>query len=356
MRVRKAGRVYEYHYHRATRTRLKSEPGTLAFATEVERLNNQAQADFPGTLYSMISAFKASPEWAGLADRTRKDYAQVLDYLAPLGGDDPSAYTPSDCLEVRDAAFKSRGYRFSKYVIQVCSRLWNWGLPREYVSVNPWASITAIKRPKELGTANPPWTAQELATGLMTAPIGLARGLALCAMGRDGSDAIRTTWGEIEGGEKARGKTGGSGRLIIPDALAPIFQGERFCEFVTTHSGNGPWKTQNTFTKARRDHMEGLAARGLVRHGLTTHGLRKTLATIITEGGGELRTVQNALQHKTVAMALHYSAEADMTKRSGEAMKLLSGALSDAGFGKPFGKPGTNDRGEKPKGPAKPTG
>lgn len=338
VRLVKAGYRYEYHYHRATRTRITSEPGTLAFAAEVHALNELAKPVIDGSLGAMIAAFKSSPEWADLADRTRKDYSKVLDYFKPLGSDDPASYTTPDCVEIRDDALTAHGWRFSKYVVQVGSRLWNWGILRRYADANPWTKTPAPKRPKTLPTANTAWTAQEVAIGLATAPVGLARGLALCAMGRDGADAIRAKWSDIEAGEMDRGKTAAKGSLSVPDVLKPIFEGERPSVFVSTHHHGGPWKSQNSFTKARRAHMEALAVQGHVRSGLTTHGLRKALASILTEQGVELRTIMDALQHSTAAMSLHYSAQADMTKRNQGAMQSLSDALETAGFGKPFGK------------------
>lgn len=335
VRVKKRGKVYEYHYHRATRTRINAEPGTVAFAAEVHALDEKLKADVAGSLLAMMGAYQASDEFQDLADRTKKDYRRVMQYLEPLGEDDPGDYTPMACIEIRDDAKKAHGWRFAKYVVQVGSILWKWGILREYVATNPWAGVPAPKRPKHLGVANRPWTAQELVIALMAAHPGLARGLALCAMGRDASDAIRIQWSDVDLGEMDRGKTGASGRIVVPQALASVFDGERPSDYVTTHSGKKPWKTQNTFTQGRRELMATLAKQGLVRPGLTTHGLRKTLASILTEGGAELRTVQTALQHKTLAMALHYAAEADMTKRNDEAMKLLSDALSDAGFEKP---------------------
>lgn len=338
VRLNKAGHRYEYHYHRATGTRITSEPGSLAFAAEVHALNERAKPDIDGSLAAMITAFKSSPEWSDLAPRTRKDYSKVLDYFKPLGTDDPASYTTPDCVEIRDDALTAHGWRFSKYVGQVGSRLWNWGILHRYCHENPWSKVPAPKRPKTLGTANTAWTAQEVAIGLATAPMGLARGLALCAMGRDGADAIAVTWADLESGGKDRGKTGARGGLSIPDVLKPIFEGERPSVFISTHHHGGPWKSQNSFTKARKVHMDGLAAGGHVRPGLTTHGLRKALASILTEQGAELRTIMDALQHTTAAMSLHYSAQADMTKRNQGAMQSLSDALETAGFGKPFGK------------------
>lgn len=334
VRVRKAGRAYEYHYHRATGRRIRAEPGTAAYAVEIDRMDREAAQKPAEDFGAMMDAFAGplTPEWSRLSKWTQRDYRRCMDYLAPMRGTNPRAISPKHALAIRDKAHEAHGYRFGGMVVQFCRRLWNWGIPREFADVNPWDRVELPRRDKARGAANPPWTAQELSIALLTAPQGLARGLALCAMGRDGSDAIRTLWSNLEGGAQDRGKTGAHGVLSVPDALAPIFEGERASDHVATTQAGKPWKTQNSFTKARREHMEALAKKGLVRSGLTTHGLRKTLATIATEAGADLRAVQAALTHKTLAMSLHYSAEADMTKRNREVMNALSSALIQAGF------------------------
>jgi hypothetical protein len=85
-KVRAKGRVY--YYHRASGLRLRAEFGTPAFFLELERLNAAPPArtaqSKPGTWGALVAAYRASPEFARLADRTRSDYQKVLDYLAPI--------------------------------------------------------------------------------------------------------------------------------------------------------------------------------------------------------------------------------------------------------------------------------
>lgn len=333
VKVRKNKRTYEYHYHRTTGLRINEEPGTNAYLARVAKLDEMALHPSNKDIGALFDAFTTSPEWARLADRTKRDYTGVMDYLAPFRATDPHAIRPKQALQIRDTAHKQKGWRFGAMVVQFCRRLWNWGRPRELVDANPWADVELPRR-EQTGEANPPWSAQEVAIALMTAPIGLARGLALCAMGRDGADAIRVKWSDLEGDQIERGKTGASGAVAIPEILAPIFEGERSSEYVATNMHGNPYKTQNVLTKARREHMKKLAAQGLVRADRTTHGLRKFVAVTVSQGGQDLRTVQTALQHKTLSMALHYDRSADMTERNEAAMQTISDALKAAGFGK----------------------
>src|SRR4051794_2162471 len=81
-----------YYYHRKTGARINAEPNTVEFAMEVERLDRTARSSPErkekqrGTLGGLIMAYRSSPEYARLADRTSGDYARVFDYLASIDG------------------------------------------------------------------------------------------------------------------------------------------------------------------------------------------------------------------------------------------------------------------------------
>jgi hypothetical protein len=82
-----AGRVY--YYHRATKTRIKAKPNTPEFAAEVAELNKRGKASstrsgLPGTFGALVAAYRSSPEFRRLADRTRSDYQSVLDWLSGI--------------------------------------------------------------------------------------------------------------------------------------------------------------------------------------------------------------------------------------------------------------------------------
>jgi hypothetical protein len=82
-KVRAKGRIY--YYHRATGTRLKERPGTTAFAAEIERIRvAMPDGKRAGTWGALVAAYRASPEYKGLAERTKSDYEKVFNYLAPL--------------------------------------------------------------------------------------------------------------------------------------------------------------------------------------------------------------------------------------------------------------------------------
>ena len=71
----------DYYYHRATKTRIKVKPNTAEFAAEVARLNKRGAAAVPpeaDTFGALVAAYRASPEFQKLPDRTRSDDQNVL--------------------------------------------------------------------------------------------------------------------------------------------------------------------------------------------------------------------------------------------------------------------------------------
>lgn len=88
-KVKAKGRIY--YYHRATRKRIRAEFGTSAFLAEVETLNcyggTQGVDRRPharGTLGALVTAYRSSPEFLGLASRTKAGYCSLSRWLSSL--------------------------------------------------------------------------------------------------------------------------------------------------------------------------------------------------------------------------------------------------------------------------------
>jgi hypothetical protein len=136
-RVRAKGRVY--YYHRATGGRILSPPHSAAFVEEVRLLDvgqdpgrvAKTQLREPqhrsGTWGALVATYLDSPEFSRLADRTKRDYRRVLDYLAALDDMPLIQMTSAACLKIRDRAFTQRKRRFANYVIHMLSVVLGWG-------------------------------------------------------------------------------------------------------------------------------------------------------------------------------------------------------------------------------------
>ena len=160
-RARAKGHVY--HYHRATGLRIMSPPKTAAFIAEVHRLDQLAVAGIhkpahnkkergllyrPGSWGALRIAYQDSPEFDRLAPRTKRDYCQVLDYLAALDDLPVVQINSAACLKIRDRAFQQKKRRFANYVVHMLSVVLGWGKLREVVADNAAAGVDKIQAPR----------------------------------------------------------------------------------------------------------------------------------------------------------------------------------------------------------------
>jgi len=160
-RVRSKGRIY--YYDRQSGKRIHAQPGTPAFFAELEQHRGtvRARATMPGSLGGLIEAYRSSPEFAGLAPRTRADYQRIFDYLRKI--EDMPLYQIDEAavLRFRDRAFEQRKRRFANYVAQVFRLLFAWGRPRGLVA-RLLSEVTLIRKPRGSPKANRAWTPSEM--------------------------------------------------------------------------------------------------------------------------------------------------------------------------------------------------
>lgn len=306
-----------YIYHRATKARIEAEPGTPQFFAEIDRLNGVTTDDKPGTLGSLIKLYRASPEFLGLADRTRKDYQRVFDWLQKIDLTPIADFDSALVLGLRDKAYEQKKRRFASYVVQTISIVFGWGKPRNHTDSNPAADIPAIKRPRNLPMANRPWATDEIKTVLEDfkgSPLlpGLALGI---YAGVTEGDAVAFPWSAYEGGYLVfdRGKTGVPVHIPahkeLRAILDPLAKDKKSPVIMVGEKGQ-PY-TVSGFRGMFFKRIKALQKAGEVRPGLTFHGLRHTIGTVLAEAGASDREIQAVLGHKTTAMAQHYTRRAN---------------------------------------------
>jgi integrase len=203
-----------FYYHRATGTRLRSPPNSPAFIAEVRALNAgetpprkrdpeaRRRIYRPGTWGALASAYRASPEFTQLADRTRADYDKVLNWLAALDDVPLAQITPAACLGFRDEAFRQKKRRFANYVVHMLSVVLGWGKPRGHVAENAAHGVAKIVKPRGAPEANRAWSDEECEIVLEAAkgPLKVAIALGMFA-GARGGDVVRIAWGHYTGQE-----------------------------------------------------------------------------------------------------------------------------------------------------------
>jgi integrase len=324
-----------YAYHRRTGIRIQAPLGTAAFLSEVERLNGrEPPAPKPGTLGALIAAYRRSPEFRELlAERTRRDYQKVFDYLKPLEGDVLVSMTPAYVLELRDAAFEAHKRRFANYVLAVLRLLLKWGAARGFVDTNPAAAVPNLRRPRGAPRANRAWTDDEFEAVLAAAVGGLRLAVALGGFaGMREGDVVHVP-PAIDDGKWLRWTQRKTGTLVelpvhprlreILDETAAARADETVKPLTLVVGIKGRPYTSNGFQRMFFGLVRRLAEEGRVAAGLTFHGLRHTAGRLLADRGADPRTIAALLGHKTLQMAAHYSEEADRKKRAAAAVAKL---------------------------------
>jgi hypothetical protein len=223
-------------YHRATRTAIdldKMPFGSVEFLAECNRIAAlaKAQADKaaaiatePGTLGTLIEAYRDHAAFQDLEPKTKRDYQSYFDYLRRIVGTPLEEFDRPLVVCIRDEAAK-RGRAFGNCLKSVLSLLFAWGSERGYIAGNPAAGIKALRRPKHAPEANRPWADEERETVLAEAPEHMRPAIALMMFtGLGPKDALALTKASIKGGEisTSRAKTGEPVFWPLPGPLAAI--------------------------------------------------------------------------------------------------------------------------------------
>jgi integrase len=324
-KVRSKGHVY--YYHRRTMTRLPGDPGTTAFMDALRDLDvGQEVKANPGTLGALITAYRGSPEFARLADRTRSDYQKVFDYVKPLDLMPLVEIGGATLYGLRDKANAKHRRRFANYVVQVLRLLFNWGMRRGLVDRNPAVAVELVRRPRNAPLVNRPWSSAELETVLAEAPPELRIAISLGAyLGLREGDMLRVTWAcyDQERVELRQQKTGESLWVPAHSRLREILESAPRVSPLIVIGARGRPFTQNGFQRRFFGLIRRLTEEGKVAPGLSFHGLRHMLGTSLAEAGCDPRTIAAILGQKTTAMADHYSRTADRRQLASAGMAKL---------------------------------
>jgi integrase len=280
----------------------------------------------PGTLGALITAYRSSPEFTGLADRTRSDYQKVFDYLKPLDRMPVREIESGFLYALRDKANAKRKRRFANYLVQIFRLVFNWAMRRGHVDRNPALAVELVRRPRNAPVVNRPWSPAELETVLAEAPPELRVAIAIGAcVGLREADMLRVTWACYDGHafEIRQHKTGEPLWVPVHSRLREILDSMPRVSPVMVVGARGRPFTQNGFQRRFFGLIRHLVEEGKVAPGLSFHGLRHMLGTSLAEAGCDPRTIAAVLGQKTTAMADHYSRTADRRQLASAAIAKL---------------------------------
>jgi integrase len=181
------------------------------------------------------------------------------------------------------------------------------------------SGIKNLRRDRKVPRANRPWRDEERFAVLDAAPIHLKVPIALAMYtGLREGDAL-TVRKEAYDGERLRLTTGKTGQIVtwpVVSTLKGILDSApaHDAETIAVTSRGKSW-TMAGFRASWRNFRLRLETEGKIGPGLTIHGLRHTVATNMAEEGFDSRTIADALGQATESMALHYSRDADRSRK-----------------------------------------
>lgn len=287
-RVKVRGKAYHYAWRGGPR--LLSQPGTADYVAELAAAHASRKTGDRRKVSGLCAEYRASPDWTGLSDKTRKDWSRWLDRIQGHFGDLEIAVfglpqIKSDILDWRDSY--AAHPRAADMGMQVLSRLLGFACKRGRLMTNPCAGLGRLYRSDRAGLI---WTADDMAELERVASPAIYRAAKLDSLtGLRKSDLLRLQWNHVKAHsiEIATGKSRQRKTTLIPlyDELADYLETIRHkrSPVILLNTEGRPWRSG--FGASWN------AAKGRMNTALHFHDLRGTAATRFYLGGLSLREI-----------------------------------------------------------------
>lgn len=262
------------------------------------------------TLSALIDAYKDSPEWRDMAEATRRTYTIYLRPLDQIGQTNPADFKRRDILELRDAIALKSGNAAANYFVTVARQLFNWGIGRERLEVNPAVNIAKL----ETGHLRA-WTQEQADAALKGLPEHLRRVVVLgMHTGQRRADLCNMTWAAYDGQRIRLVQQKTKVPLVLPvhptlKAELDAWKASATSVFILTNADGQPWR--HTLLSY---HMPAALARIGLPDDLNVHGLRKLAAANLAEAGCSTKQIAAITGHATLAMVELYTRSADQER------------------------------------------
>lgn len=234
-----------------------------------------------GTVAALIWAYKQSTDFAGLRDRTRKDYLRHLDRIQVHFGRLSLSRISSRAFIKPIYAWRdtmAHSPRQADYAVQVLKALLGWGERRGLIEAN---RAKGIPRLYKANRSDKSWTEDQVQAFLDTAPAPLKLALVLALeTGQRQGDLLVLPWTAVKGDtiELRQSKTRKDVAVEISPILRPYLKEARAqtrSTTILTRDDGLPWDSKgNGFRAAWRD-----AAKAAGVSGVTFNDLRGTFIT-----------------------------------------------------------------------------
>lgn len=310
------GRMVTYYYAWKGGPRLCGKPGSAEFVASYNKAAARRGAP-PGVLLGILQAFQRTPDFLGLAERTRTDYIAKIRLIEREFGDLEIAALTDRRTRGFFKAWRDRlatsSRRQADYAWAVLARILSWALDGGLVPANPCEKGGRLYHGSR---ADKVWTPDDEAAFLDRAPkrLHLALVLALWTGQRQG-DLLRLPWSAYDGRyiTLQQSKTGARVRVPVGAPLKAALDATARCStLILVNSDSRPW-TEDGFRSSWRKACDAAGIRGLTFNDLRGTAVTRlalagcTEAEIATITGHSLRDVASILDkhylHRDPALA-----------------------------------------------------
>jgi integrase len=277
----------EYRYYRRPGApddgaRLPGSPTDPGFMEALNRFNAQAEEVPPervrGTFARLAAEYRASPEFTQLAEKTCRDYANLLGKLTAMLGPFPASEIDREAVYAIRDKFRDRPH-LANYVLRVLRLLLAWAVDRGQLAVNPAAHPKQLRvRPRRQVWSQ---EAESRFLEVASAPMRLAYMLQAYTAQRQ-ADILAMTWGQLQDGviRLRQAKTDALVEVPVHSALRTALQNApRVSTHILTDHRGRPFKGDNF----RHQWRAATVAAGL--DGLQNRDLRRTAMVRMAEAG-----------------------------------------------------------------------
>jgi len=271
------------------------------------------------SLEALIHAYRRSPEWDGLSERTRTNYAIYLRPLEEVGHLAVRQMKHRELLLIRDAIACARGNGAATGFMRAASAVFGWAVDHD------WIEYTPVHRIKRLpGGHLRAWTRADADAAVEGLPEHLRRVVLLARFtGQRRGDRCATMWSAYDGTtlRLVRQKTGAASVIPCHPVLKSALDGWRrdaTAVTILTNTFCRPWVAQ---------HLSHELPKALTKlslaHDLNVHGLRKLAAADLADVGCTMHEIAANTGHRTLAMVQEYTRSAGQERVAGAAVVNL---------------------------------
>jgi integrase len=305
----KDGTRRTYWYHRATGKRLRGEPGSSEFISDLAAAEKTISDRLAGTLNNLIRGYTLSVEFEkNLAPSTRTEYKRMLTKAESEFGNMPLAALDDprvkrDFLDWREKVARSSGQREADNRLSAISAMLTWAVQRGQITVN---HLKGFKRLYHGDRSEKIWLPEHIDAFMKVAPIELQRALILALhSGQRQGDLLRLPWSAYDGSSITlrQGKATRKGVKAAPITILCTATLRRMLDAMPrTGLLVLNTKTGQPFKKRWFAEQWGEATIAAGLSDLHFHDLRGTAITMLSEAGNTPQQIAAVTGHtiKTV--------------------------------------------------------